>query len=1028
MVAQPIDLTGRVRLTFRNPSRRPLARLVARGLIQFLLVGLLPAEWQVRVALWPAFALLGVEALEHRLIGVVSASGGGEEGEDGPLRVVQHRSPASKGRPVAPWARRTGHGNDAAASGSRSGHGWLVAESRDTCTCTAPAARGHDDPGRGRDILAGRESARGTTGGQAPVVVESGAFQLAVAAQALPRDTAFTVREEATLSAFLPAAAGYEPLAEAVLDFAGAELGLPAELSVKAAGPGAGDTLVVARVERVDGIPRLAVVALAAASGERLVTQPSSILPGVRREGRHVFYRVAGPVGFVRGVTSAPAGPVKSVVTAASVAGSLPFIAASEADGRYVLTTPPATGVFLQARVPGTPFEGTGGPVDVTPGEATPLDLALAGGATTLRVTPPNGSAGVAVNVRIELVPSVALDPASVTPAAVRLARASDGQDVPVRLVLGVGGRSLSVIPQRVVGTEAVPLEFAKAYALSVTGLRDAYGTDIAPLSSSFTTAAYVAPVLDVTKLVFSVPDETTGLVTVSAPAGSFPPGTTILIVNSGNGVVLSLTADNDGAVSGELPASIDDRLLVTVTDPLGNAATFERSQYVIDPATGETAVGGGGGVVTSPEAPGFELRVPKDAVDRAVRLKLSALSLVDFEALPVLPDAEFGAGMRVDAPEKPAFRKEVDLAFPLSSLPAVPEGKKAEDAHYAVVREIRAADGTAYFETIDEARVECAGGGSACDAADKRVVTASFPFPGFVSPPGALTASFGLLALETSRFLLMRSFAAALPGHSPWGVITGRVLRPVPVAGKPGQVSYEGVAGCTVRRADLVTGEALAETTSGGEGREAGRFTFTDPRFTGGTVLVKATCGGKEYSATAYAVTGAASETIDDQGAKRLLTTGTYPAIGFVNITLPAEAQPAPAPRVEIRVFREEADGKRTDTGGVTVAGTAVQVGVRAKGYVVRDVKIRGESQTLRSPDPLKQTKPGDPLAFDVVLQDAFVPPSAGSYTIARRWCRSWRSRAGGRCRYRAGRGCSRPGRRRRTGPGACRWRPSLR
>lgn len=124
--------------------------------------------------------------------------------------------------------------------------------------------------------------------------------------------------------------------------------------------------------------------------------------------------------------------------------------------------------------------------------------------------------------------------------------------------------------------------------------------------------------------------------------------------------------------------------------------------------------------------------------------------------------------------------------------------------------------------------------------------------------------------------------------------------------------------------------------------------------------------------------------EVVDDVGVKRLLAAERYPAVGFVNITLPAAAVPAPAPRVEIRVFREEASGARTDTGGVTVTGTPVQVGVRAKGYVVRDVKIRGESQTLRTPDPLKQTKPGDPLAFDVVLQDAFVPPSAGSYTIS--------------------------------------------
>ena len=547
------------------------------------------------------------------------------------------------------------------------------------------------------DILAGRESARGTTGGAAPVVVQSGEARLSVAGLALARDTAIALREE-TLSSFLPSGAGLEPVAEVTVDFSGAVLQHAAELQVAATG--ADGTFVVARVERVDGVPRLAVVAMAAMVGDRLVTQPSAILPGVRREGRHVFYRLAGPVGFVRGVTSTAAGGEQAVVTA----DGLPFIAASEPSGAYVLTTLPSAAVAVRARIPGTPLQAEAGPVEVTAGEATGLDLLLSGASTTARVVPPNGSAGIAVNARLEVVPTVPLDPASVAAAVVQLVRASDSQVVPLRLVVGVGGRSLSIIPERKVGDEFVPLEFATAYRLTASGLRDTYGTPVVVPPSTFTTAAFVAPVLDTAKLVFDVPDEN-GIVKVHAPALSYPPGTTVLIVNSGNGVVLSLTADNDGAVDGELPASVDDRLLVTITDPQGNAKTFERSQYVVDAATGETAVGAGGGVVTSPDAPGYELRVPKDATGQAVHLRIKALTLSDFPELPALPDAEFGTALEVHSPQRPTFKKEVDLAFPLSSLPPLPPDAKPEDAYYSVVREIKGASGETYFQTIDEAK-----------------------------------------------------------------------------------------------------------------------------------------------------------------------------------------------------------------------------------------------------------------------------------------------------------------------------------
>jgi hypothetical protein len=52
----------------------------------------------------------------------------------------------------------------------------------------------------------------------------------------------------------------------------------------------------VAHVERVDGIPRLVVVALAELSGGRVRTIATPPLPGLREEGRYVFYRSAVPM------------------------------------------------------------------------------------------------------------------------------------------------------------------------------------------------------------------------------------------------------------------------------------------------------------------------------------------------------------------------------------------------------------------------------------------------------------------------------------------------------------------------------------------------------------------------------------------------------------------------------------------------------------------------------------------------------------------------------------------------------------
>ena len=148
------------------------------------------------------------------------------------------------------------------------------------------------------------------------------------------------------------------------------------------------------------------------------------------------------------------------------------------------------------------------------------------------------------------------------------------------------------------------------------------------------------------------------------AAGHTFAPGTTVLIVNTGNGVVVSLTVANDGSLTGSIQASTFDRLIVTITDPIGRTATLQRSTFVA--ADGTTAVGAGGGTVTGPG--GLELRVPEGAIGTAATFRIAA---VDYAATfpsdpPVdLPGGTIGAAMRIETDHPGRFAREIDLAFP---------------------------------------------------------------------------------------------------------------------------------------------------------------------------------------------------------------------------------------------------------------------------------------------------------------------------------------------------------------------------
>ena len=374
------------------------------------------------------------------------------------------------------------------------------------------------------DILAGREAVRGVRAGSRAATVEEGDFRLAVPSGALPEDTAIDLQTFDAFSALAPSDPGVEPLAELFVDLSGQNLALGAELSVGIEGLSPSDVYALVRVAHIHGVPRLEFVTLAGLQADRLVA------PGVREEGRYLFYRILSPVGFVSGTTSPPSAIVETT--------GLPFISQSDGVGQYTalaLTGP----VTVTASIPRTSLLASQG-VEVNDGETAQLNLVLQGQVTNATVTPVDGTLGVSVSAQITITSTTALNAASL--GALRLL--DNGDAVPTHLALSGSGKTLAVVPDE-------NLKFETGYTLEAASLADIFGGAVTVPETSFTTRAKAALSVNEEALSLSLPDDN-GIVQVSG--SDLPPGTTVLLVNAGNGVVLSLTVDNDGNLTGELP------------------------------------------------------------------------------------------------------------------------------------------------------------------------------------------------------------------------------------------------------------------------------------------------------------------------------------------------------------------------------------------------------------------------------------------------------------------------------------------
>ena len=797
------------------------------------------------------------------------------------------------------------------------------------------------------DILAGRESARGETGGSDAASVQSGDATLTVSAGSLPQDTVIAVNLEA-LDSFLPSTSGLVPLSEYRVDFSGAVLSNAAQLSVGVGTAAPGSNVVVAKIQRVGGVPFLVVVSVAQVTASGIVSQATPGLPGIREGGDYVFYEVTVPTGFVSGTVSASSGPVAAMIQT----DGLPFVAFSSSNGGYMVLAAAGT-VNLTASIPSTALAGTA-VVQVTVGQTATANLTVVGQVESAAITPANGAVGVPLTAEIDIRANDAFNPASVTSSSVVLTAAGSSAPVALRFVFSAGNTKLAAFP-------LAALQPSTQYTLLASGLANTLGGLISVPATTFTTAGLTPPTYSTTALVFGMPGSD-GNVEISAPAGSFPPGMTILIVDQSNGVVYSLTVFNDGSVSGQMPATINDTLQVTLTDPQGNKTTFTISQFVAPDGT--TAVGPGGGTVTGPG--GTAIIIPQGALSQGATFKLALLDESAFPQLPSWPGVNFGSGMQITAPSMPTFNKEAKLAFPVPAN--APPG-----AFYYVYRRLTDKDdpNNVLFETIDHAFVQGTG-------ANAQVVTASPPFCGYMNSYGnfqsAAAASFNpLQAAETFTFM-MWDYDPNQAGVASQGLIEGRVYQ-------SSSAGFVPLASGTSVSIWLTNNPQYVTITSA----TCGTYSLFDPRMGGGPRSVTAQNGttGQVIVATANEVNG-----IQPDDSLFSVTAGleaAYRNIGRLNFTFAPAQPPPPPPQVSIQLFTLDQNGHRVPANGILQTGTNLIIAFQSA-LTVQSASIGAAQLAVETPDStdgeVTDNLPERQL-LSARVQGLYALGAAGTYSI---------------------------------------------
>lgn len=522
------------------------------------------------------------------------------------------------------------------------------------------------------ELTSGRQAKAGVLVGSNGGEVRAGnGAQLVIPANALPGAQPIFFDNVATESLGLTLPEGYETLGAYELDLSGASLAHGATISVPAA---AGDEaqMVVARLISVNGqrVPKV-VARVAALNGKWVSTvtgshvPPGVTLPGVTQSGRYLFVRVPHEFGYVTGTVSSDNSPAGSVKVSAD---QMPFVDVTGSNGRYVILgragAAPVTVNNLEATALLTDATGNASATLAAQNASASANIALSSVALgVVSVTPVDGAQSVIVTTPVTVTFTKPVVAASLTGTNFKLTTAT-GNPVLSTITLLQGNRVAVLTPNS-------SLAGGASYRVVVSqAVRDLYGRPMAAgFASTFTTANSVPVEARLTpqQIRISYPDSS-GTSTISIPANSIPPGSTILVVNNTSGATLSTTAGS-GALELQIPANVGDEIMLIIRQPDG--IEYRVSQAAYRRPDGVTVVGANGGTVESANGQ-IHLDIPSGAISGQAELKIESRAETDItiprtgEMNPA--DVIFGGGVRITASGNFTNDQEMHLEIPASA------------------------------------------------------------------------------------------------------------------------------------------------------------------------------------------------------------------------------------------------------------------------------------------------------------------------------------------------------------------------
>jgi hypothetical protein len=472
------------------------------------------------------------------------------------------------------------------------------------------------------------------------------------------------------------------------------------------------DIVLVARLQELAGRTRFVVVAAAAITSDRIVSDTTvagggATFEGVLVPGRYVFLRATSPLAFAAGtVAGIGGGPFPGAMVAADATSAL--VALSQPAGRYV--APIALGgAALTAIDPVTGDAGSGQANAGTPRQLVPLDLALnARPPTVTSVTPNSGAQNVSLSTAVVVTFSAPIDPATVTVASVRLASATGS--VAGTLEFSSGNRLVTF-------RSAQPLAPNTAYTLNLaTSITDPFGRALpSAFATTFTSLNTIAPPPPPAGTISASIPGADGTTTITVTQGAAGSHDVVLVKNVTRGTLTPISAiDPSVGFSVAVQAAFTDKLQLVIQNASGIQTLVAIPPFRRANADGSVsqAVTAEGGHVDGPAGIGVD--VPAGAFPDGVILTLKPVAEADF---PIQLTAQqrqffkFSGGLQID------LGGQIPTVYLNVSLPL--SGGETVDDQWIVALASQYA-GQPLLQSVDTAHV-----------IDHRIQTSSPPCPG---------------------------------------------------------------------------------------------------------------------------------------------------------------------------------------------------------------------------------------------------------------------------------------------------------